>query len=980
MSYVDTRIIECTRQSSEERKGDNTENPAIFTNKLGDPITLNVGDVVSVERSFINGLGSGNAKTIQFKGQRIKQTPPTLSSIPNKVKSITYSRISHGYLNKNPSITATRPYRMGYFLEYNTEEVSQDIKLQDNQQVFTMGYYMNANQYPNYITLPRRFNGIRDTANPYTIMVNRDQYGVGLCEHSAQLECYLIDDWIEYEQNGRNTCKQRIKNDRYTLMVRDKAYYWEGIPESQTYLPNTLIGRLHPLYKPYIKYVERKEININKGFNTPQEVANQITQYLNQATEPEPFRYRGTDNKITIVSETIDSESYKPFNCASAGEFGIDAYLNYLNPNDNTTASLNYFNSFFYIGVKRPELWLYGRSIPQNLLGNHTRGMILQENIDISGALHNFYTDMDFTEENVRYWRDLFELQQNYPEFWTNLDETMYSQFSVPPKQGNTAFFHMNKWGYDPIHVSAGGTTQDELGDEGMENVPNPATLINKATMPLFIHYDRDDKDTYYEPPCPEDKYSYGWAKGYKVGNVWKIYFTMYTSTDDLGNTDGGVPDPFFSEKNILGNDNSMIRAGRQVGFDWNSTGYGNACIIPYSGYTWKSFLDNGLPRFDIAFKNLTNANSTALANVLTQVYIGAINPKCNYNEITNRFEFAEFHTQENVGNFWDAGDPVGRSNIVATEPPTPTPINPDESDICYKVNPFVNPWGYSPNFLPYDEKYNAIWSEPLDPHNQPYPRLFWKPNQNIDPYSIFDSHSGIYFDDMGVNEREWYKTLWGILGFSYNQMNASLTSANTLNQRVNFNNKYALHKPTTNAEIDTTDSKSWIVNEFGAPQFTNQIPTPTAVHTYTHNGANWVAGVPFTNYPQIISPCSSITISAENLSKQMLNPFYTIRSDIVSDVKYLGGEDSGIKLPVIGIVDRYGAEGDFYFGQPSDLSFTITKQTILGDITTSIHDPDGTYAVINENSGVIYKIQRQKPAPPRIIEDIIAEQEKKKK
>ena len=55
----------------------------------------------------------------------------------------------------------------------------------------------------------------------------------------------------------------------------------------------------------------------------------------------------------------------------------------------------------------------------------------------------------------------------------------------------------------------------------------------------------------------------------------------------------------------------------------------------------------------------------------------------------------------------------------------------------------------------------------------------------------------------------------------------------------------------------------------------------------------------------------------------------------------------------------------------PSDLSFTITKQTQISDITGSIHDPDGSYAVINDNSGVIYKIQRTKPAPSNVLLDI---------
>ncbi len=967
MSYVDTEIIECTRQSSEQAKGDNRENPALFTNKLGNTLTLEVGDVVSVERSFINGLGSGNAKTIQFKGQHIKQIPPTLNTTPNKVKQIQYTELAHGYYQPNP-LSTTQQYRMGYYLEHHNIERTENINLQDNKQVFTIGYYMNANQYPNYITLPRRFNGLRKGLDANVIMQSRDSHSFGMCEHSAQLECYLIDDWKEYiEGNGRTTTKQRIKNDRYTLMCRDRAYYDANIPNANTYLPATAELRLHPLYYPYQQYRERKEVEIDKGFNTPQEVADQITRYLNQSNEPETFRYKDSSNKIQVISNTITSECYKPFNVASCEEFSNDGYVLYVNPANVGDRSQTYFNSFYNIGVKRPELWLFGRSIPQNALGtDHFRGMTLTADVTKAGAPPKyFYTDMEYTRENVERWRDLFELQQNYPEFWNNLDETMYSQFNVSPKQGNTAMLHINKWGSVVGNMKPGGTIQSEFGDEGMEDSAAPVNLINKATLPLFIYYNRDEKDNYYEPPGPEDKWSCGWAKGYLDGGVWKIYFTNYESTNGEGVTDGGVPDPIFSEVG------DTIKAGRYVGFDWNSTGYGNACIIPYAGYTWTSFLEQDpAKRYDIAVRNLANANATEIANVLTQSYIGAINPKCNFNELTNRFEFSELHTQQNVGNTWDAGDPLG----FTSGSPENRPVNPNESKTCYKLNPFVNPWGYSPNFLPYTPTIEVNWVNPAIATA----RLFFKPNENIDPYAVFDAQTGFFFDDMGVHEREWDKTLWGIMGFSYNQFNAPLTSKNTLSTRVGFENKYLLNKPTTNAEINTTDSKTWVSNEFAAPQYTNQVPCPLRVQSWS------AAKIPalidsFTNYPAIISECESITLSAQNLSKQMLNPFYTIRSDIISDVKYLGGGDSGIQLPVIGIVDRYGAEGDFYFGNPSDINFTITKQTILSDITTAIHDPDGTFAVINENSGVIYKVQRQKPPPPRVIEEIIAEEKKKK-
>ena len=969
MSYVDTKIIECSRASSEQQKGNNMDNPALFTNKLGESIKLNVGDVISVERSFVNGLGSGNQKTIQFKGQVIPQTPPTITTTPNKVKTISYSRISFSNKNTDPT---TSPYRMGHYLHYSSETSTQTITLKDNSQVFTIGYFISGNQYPTYIQLPRRFNGIRQGVPVGQIMATKDSHSLGGTQYGPQIETKCSADWREYIDSTAHTLlKQRTNNSRYTLFVRDEAYFDETIAGAKTYLP-TGENIKHPLYKDYIKYTERKEINIEKGFNTPDEIADQITRQLNKSSDPEPFRFEGTDNKIQIISQTTTGETYKPFICPSAEDFGSANFTKYLN-GDQDDEAMNYFNSYFYIGVKRPDLWIQGRSIPQNPIDNTAkyRGMSITQDLNKADPAHYFYTDMPYTRENLQYWVDLFEIQQLYPELWENLDETIYNQFAPNlPTQNSTGILHMNRWGSNALYMSPGNTIQPAFGSDGLDNSAVPAGLFNLSTLALFMYYNRDDREIYYEPESiPDDFWSMGWARPYLDGGVYKIYFTQYQN--------GGVPDDFFSEKNSLGVDEEAIRIGRPVGYDWNSTAYGTACVIPYAGYTWTSMEDYIHPtqyqRFSTSMKNITGGGSTSIVPALTQVYIGANNPTLQFNQFTNRFEFTKLHTEENVGNVWDAGDSVGRT------PAHPVPVNPNESDVCYKINPFVNPYGFSPNFLPYLLGKEVSFLKPEEPANTLFPREFFEVNENIEKYSIFDAHGGIYFDDFGVNEREWAQTIWGIMGFSYEQFNSPATAENRFTKRVNFDNKYSLSKPTTNSEIDTTDNKTWSVNIYGTPQYTNQVPSPFLIQPYTKPAGVITPGTTFSTCPAITQSCQSIVLSAQNLSKQMLNPFYTIRSDLITESKYLGGKDSGIQMPVVGIVDRYGAEGDFYFGSPSDISFTITKETVLSDITTSIHDPDGTFAVINDNSGVIYKIERQRPAPPQIIQEILKEEKKKK-
>ena len=92
MSYETNLLIECSRASSEEVKAGNLSNEAVFTNKLSQALKLEVGDNVSVERSFVNGLGAGNQDTIQFSGRRVT---------PYKNRKIKYTTLTGGNRQTN---------------------------------------------------------------------------------------------------------------------------------------------------------------------------------------------------------------------------------------------------------------------------------------------------------------------------------------------------------------------------------------------------------------------------------------------------------------------------------------------------------------------------------------------------------------------------------------------------------------------------------------------------------------------------------------------------------------------------------------------------------------------------------------------------------------------------------------------------------------------------------------------------------------
>tara|TARA_R110002124_G_scaffold63334_2_gene172807 strand:+ start:23 stop:562 length:540 start_codon:yes stop_codon:yes gene_type:complete len=179
-------------------------------------------------------------------------------------------------------------------------------------------------------------------------------------------------------------------------------------------------------------------------------------------------------------------------------------------------------------------------------------------------------------------------------------------------------------------------------------------------------------------------------------------------------------------------------------------------------------------------------------------------------------------------------------------------------------------------------------------------------------------------------------------------------------------------------------------MNRYNATQYTSQIPTSKWLPSNAGYGAGtWGYQIPagaqqFT--PNIVEVTQSIEAVAEDLPKKMLQSYYTIRSDIVMENKYFGGNDiytrgrgGGIRLPVIAVVNKETTgDGDFYFSSGSDLQFTVTKPINLNNITTSIHEPDGALAQVGDNCCVIYKIQKQRKMDPNIIEEILQNIKKK--
>ena len=162
------------------------------------------------------------------------------------------------------------------------------------------------------------------------------------------------------------------------------------------------------------------------------------------------------------------------------------------------------------------------------------------------------------------------------------------------------------------------------------------------------------------------------------------------------------------------------------------------------------------------------------------------------------------------------------------------------------------------------------------------------------------------------------------------------------------------------------------IPNWAGTPLYNNMISTPTNIIGYVGPGVPPTLDSNNTVYPPIVHKTQSITILADNLPTRMIRGYYTIRSNILEGTPFVGGKQNNTTMPVISVVDKMNADGDFYFSQEGSLVFTITKEMRIASIAVSIHDPDGSYARTSDQSTVLFKIQKPVRTTFNVAEEIL--------
>jgi len=1060
--YTDITLLNCNRSASVEARSNNGTNPAVFTNPLQQSLKLNVGDKISLEHSFISEVGAGNSQTIEFKGN---------SKGKNKIG--TYTNIEYSDYFYEKAVTHNPNYRLGNYRSVTTTEISnEETELKDNEAPLIFGYYITSNEYPNYIQQPRSFAQSNDTrgtlpANP-THYIHKDGTTDGFNIHTINPNHIPFCDWIKRNGVSIDIYKQKVENDRYTLFIKKKIRYSKDIADAHEQFPKKYHNGIFQ-EGVYIRIRDKLDIKVNKGFNTPTAIAQQISQQLTETKTPEIFEILDGDGYNVPITKLVETKTYKPINAQNIYNFNSALFTNWRNATLPITAESNtqnltdYIATFGYIGVKRPEIFEAGR-IMANALVPHTptifsfsdlllnptfpdgfEGFSLVGDTEIFTAINPdkneetfLTTNVLYTKENLEKMRDFFDTQKLYPELWDDLENTENYKTAVRsiafPSAGesrilpsNTRFFHINE--YDNSYHNS-SKFQNTFGDDGFTR-GGSANLDtkSKASVPIFFKYKDEMRDLFVEYNDYEEfidfelQLMYGFCKPEKVTYYSAGGGDANKKTDIFISIQCEVPRTLFNSQH---NTSSIIKMnkGRRIGFDFHSTAFSTAIITPFSGYsncdigTKVKFTDSAGASKIEQFQNTCNfipntkvaTTGTDLTPYMTMTYVGANNPAVAFNGTNNRFEFLRLHTANNIGNKLHAGDKLEQINSATLTPPnnlterkiTPPAINGDAGDTIYKISPRPPQFGYSPTFKPYGINNQAYRiapypNSPTDYHNDSVSatptgmntHYFEAPNTNISPFSIFDSHGGIYIDNWGYSEENWEDSLWDILGFDYNAVASPPTADNVLTRRVNNDNIKNLYRPTTNCEIVATDGKIFVANQYNANMYYTSIPFSVNVINYntkaTHGSEfEWIfnnsIGQPLQYYPELAIKTQSISITATDLQKSVLKPYYTIRSSLLEGYTAIGGNPTGANLPIISVVDKYSAQGDYFFGNPSGLVFTITKPTIVSAITTAICDPDGEYSNVDETSAVIYKIEKFKRIPTDILQDLLEEGKKEEK
>lgn len=788
--------------------------------------------------------------------------------------------------------------------------------------------------------------------------------------------------------------------------LRNAVYY--EYPSSDSDYYNSKDPAVDFIYLPITELID---LETSKGYVAPVNVANTITEQLTAIKSTVTQKKTvgtGANSLKQEISTKSETATFKPFPCGSSNDWSQGYYTNNRNyqtsdTNANKYQAMQYLSNYEIVGFKRPEIQLAIRN------NTHNIGLFTPSGFQIHSPILKtdsadplpIATGIEWTQMNLLALQEVFQAQYLYEdELWDWDDNVFFDEAGVDltkPKEvtnANTINFYkqfVNKKHGQCRYINiqptdtTNQTNSNVLGCD-MYQTTGTAQDPNKAkdhvSNVLWIDYDNESED-FYEDTYQQKKLVYGFATKYKhTDGVDYIYLWMNGELN--GQTGKFAPDYLWMQYD----DQATIPTGSRIGFDFHFSAFGHGnSIALYSGLLdWYANSENldatpqtaqavnkvqiqARGRWDrtgASTGKLSGNNMFRYVGNIRQTYIGANQPLLNFNTQSSRFEISQLHTSEYVGNNESAGSNITGSPVSAVD---------DYQQQVYKINKRSNFFNFCPDLQPYTM---LQIRDDISSHTTLSNQVVSDMSPFLDRYIPYDSHTGIIIKDWGYNlvestdrlrKNTWEESLWSKLGFLQSDLIFDNSNNNLVEKpfqrKMNEIDTLLTKFPTTNAIVSMNDIPNYVKNAFGNSIMNFTLPVSSIL---------WG----FDNYTPVVEPVinmvqTSSTLGASMFPKKMENGFFLIRSNIIPNTQYSGSKYGGTELNVVAVCNKENAESDFYFSETSQMEFTATKPFVISEITTSIHKPNQELADLDENSCVIYKIEKNIMQQTDLISDILS-------
>lgn len=208
-------------------------------------------------------------------------------------------------------------------------------------------------------------------------------------------------------------------------------------------------------------------------------------------------------------------------------------------------------------------------------------------------------------------------------------------------------------------------------------------------------------------------------------------------------------------------------------------------------------------------------------------------------------------------------------------------------------------------------------------------------------------------------NKYEYKNTLFDKLGFKLDQLISKYGNQNAYFNRHN-----------QNLYIDDTKNALNKNNLITSPLTTNGYIDGT-INT-TLDSANGIWNFPMGKLGLVGSQTvNSSYIPDELIAKNKPSKYdyshILLYTDIVPKYSYVGTNKS-LAIPCVGHLDRQYQNGDFLFAEASSFRYTVDLPQTISEINVDLRLADGRPAPIDENSTIIFRIDKQRPLPLQLI------------